>query len=72
MPVSMKKLALAFAGASLLAGGTASAAQIEAYARGQLPNDSYQHNLIAQAINDHFTDLGEDHPVRYQDIPLLP
>ena len=44
----------------------------QAYARGLRPPDSYQHTLIALAINDHFTDQGEDHPVRYQDIPLLP
>ena len=56
----------------LALGGTAGPARVQAYARGLLPPDSYQHNLIAQAINDHFTDLGEDHPVRYQDIPLLP
>ena len=53
-------------------GGTASPARVQAYARGLLPADSYQHNLIAQAINDHFTDRGEDHPVSYQDIPFLP
>jgi hypothetical protein len=53
-------------------GGTASPARVAAYARGRLRPDSYQHNLIAQAINEHFTDLGEDHPVSYQDIPSLP
>jgi hypothetical protein len=56
----------------LSVGGTASPARVAAYARGQLRPDSYQHNMIAQAINEHFTDLGEDHPVSYQDIPLLP
>ena len=44
---------------------------VEAYTRGQPPPDSYQHNLIAQAINEHFYDLGEDHPVSYQDLPNL-
>jgi hypothetical protein len=56
----------------LAVGGTASQAQVAAYARGQLRPDSHQHNMIAQAINEHFTDRGEDHPVSYQDIPLLP
>jgi hypothetical protein len=56
----------------LALGGTATAARVSAYARGLLHPDSYQHNLIAQAINDHFTDLGQDHPVSYQDMPLLP
>ncbi len=53
-------------------GGTASPAQLEAYARGHLRPDSYQHNLIAQAINEHFLSQGEDHPVSYQEIPRLP
>ena len=56
----------------LALGGTSNPEQVQAYARGLLPTDSYQHNLIAQAINDHFTDRGEDHPVSYQDIPTLP
>ena len=56
----------------LALGGTASATRVEAYARGRDQPNSYQHNMIAQAINEHFTDLGEDHPVSYQDIPPLP
>ncbi len=56
----------------LALGGTASPAQLEAYARGRLRPDTYQHNLIAQAINEHFLDRGEDHPVSYQEIPRLP
>ena len=50
-------------------GGTATPAQLAAFARGQPCPDSHQHNMIAQAINEHFTDQGEDHPVSYQDIP---
>jgi hypothetical protein len=53
-------------------GGSASQAQVAAYARGLRCPDSYEHNLIAQAINEHFIDQGEDHPVSYQDIPVLP
>ena len=56
----------------LAVGGTASPARVAAYARGLLRPDSHQHNMIAQAINEHFYELGEDHPVSYQDIPLLP
>jgi hypothetical protein len=55
----------------LALGGTASKARVAAYASGLARPDSYQHNMIAQAINEHFTDLGEDHPVSYQDIPFL-
>jgi hypothetical protein len=34
---------------------------------GLLRPDTYQHNLIAQAINERFLDNGQDHPVSYQD-----
>jgi hypothetical protein len=37
-------------------GGTASKAEVAAYARGLACPDSYQHNMIAQAINEHFMD----------------
>jgi hypothetical protein len=56
----------------LALGGSASPAQVAAYARGRLRPDSYQHNMIAHAINEHFTDRGEDHPVSYQNIPFSP
>ena len=56
----------------LAVGGTANPALVAAYARDQLRPDSYQHNLIAQAINEYFTDQREDHPVSYRDIPILP
>jgi hypothetical protein len=52
-------------------GGTASPDRLAAYARGLRRPDSYQHNLIAQAINEHFIERGGDHPVSYQDIPSL-
>lgn len=52
----------------LAVGGTASPGQVAAYARGQSRPDSHEHNMIAQAINEHFMDQGEDHPVSYQDI----
>ena len=55
----------------LALGGTASAARVAAYARGLQHPNSYQHNMIAQAINEHFIDRGENHPVSYQDIPSL-
>ena len=55
----------------LALGGTATAAQIASYARGQQCPDAYQHNMIAQAINEHFIGRGQDHPVAYRDIPFL-
>ena len=64
--LSLTELWLAY----LALGGTASSGQVAAYARGRARPDSHQHNLIAQAINDHFVGLGEDHPVGYRDIPF--
>jgi hypothetical protein len=48
-------------------GGDASELEVEAYALGLLRPDAYQHNLIAQAINESFIDDGLDHPVSYND-----
>ncbi|HYY18723.1 MAG TPA: hypothetical protein VE864_07760 [Streptosporangiaceae bacterium] len=48
-------------------GGNASELEVEAYALGLLRPDAYQHNLIAQAINESFIDNGQDHPVSYHD-----
>jgi hypothetical protein len=41
--------------------------ELEAYVLGLLKPDNYQHNLIAQAINEYFLDLGQEHPVGYRD-----
>jgi hypothetical protein len=46
-------------------GGTAGRLEIEAYILGLLRPDTYQHNLIAQALNEHFLEEGQDHPVAY-------
>lgn len=50
-------------------GGDAADLEVEAYALGLLIPDDYQHNLIAQALNEYFLDRHEDHPVRYRDLP---
>jgi hypothetical protein len=55
----------------LALGGSASPARVAAYAHGVLRPDSYQHNMIAHALNEHFTERGGDHPVSYQNIPPL-
>jgi hypothetical protein len=32
-----------------------------------------EHDILAAALNDHFSDLGQDHPVTYwRDLPALP
>lgn len=48
-------------------GGTAGVLEIEAYVLGLLRPDDHQHDLIAQAINEYFIELGQDHPVAYRD-----
>ncbi len=48
-------------------GGTAGILEVEAYVLGLLRPDAYQHDLIAQAINEHFLEHGGDHPVGYSD-----
>jgi hypothetical protein len=46
-------------------GGDASALELEAYLLGLLKLSPYQHDLIAQALNEHYLDHDEDHPVAY-------
>ncbi|HEX2053435.1 MAG TPA: hypothetical protein VHJ78_06900 [Actinomycetota bacterium] len=45
--------------------GQASLLELEAYLRGALIPDRLQHDLIAQALNERFLELGMDHPVPY-------
>jgi hypothetical protein len=47
--------------------GTTGVVEVEAYILGLLRPDAYRHNLIAQAINERFLDMGGDHPVAYLD-----
>jgi hypothetical protein len=52
-------------------GGDASPLELEAYLLGLLSIDPHQHDVIAQALNEHFLDCGEDHPVPYSE-PMKP
>ena len=47
--------------------GTTGELELEAYVLGLLVPDDYQHNLIAQALNEYFLELGQDLPVGYRD-----
>ena len=47
--------------------GTIGELELEAYVLGLLVPDDYQHNLIAQAINEYFLELGQHHPVAYRE-----
>jgi hypothetical protein len=49
-------------------GGDATALELEAYLLGLLNLDAHQYDLIAQALNEHFLDLGQDHPVPYSEL----
>jgi hypothetical protein len=48
-------------------GGDASPLELEAYLLGLLAIDPHQHDVIAQALNEHFLDCGQDHPVPYSE-----
>lgn len=61
--MSYSELWLRYIGVS----GTVGGLELEAYVLGLLVADDYQHNLIAQALNEHFIEQGEDHPVAYRD-----
>ena len=41
--------------------------ELEAYVLGLLVPDDYQHNLIAQALNEYFLEVDDDLPVGYRD-----
>ena len=45
--------------------GVAGRFEVEAYVLGLLTPDAYEHDVIAQAINEWFIDRGENHPVEY-------
>lgn len=51
--------------ASIGLGGTMSAAEVEATLRGAREPTAYEHDILAQALNDYFTERGQDHPVPY-------
>ena len=48
-------------------GGDAGPLELEAYLLGLLDLDPHQYDVIAQALNEHFLDLGQDHPVPYSE-----
>jgi hypothetical protein len=48
-------------------GGRLTVGELEEVLRGTRPAQRMEHDVIAQALNDHFTDRGQDHPVAYHD-----
>jgi hypothetical protein len=53
----------------LAVSGSGGPLEVEAYVLGVLTVDSYEHDLIAQALNEWFIDRGQDHPVGYWQEP---
>jgi hypothetical protein len=45
--------------------GSAGPREVEAYVLGLLTPDAYEHDLIAQAVNEWYIDRGQNHPVGY-------
>ena len=45
--------------------GALSGPQTTAVLAGERACTAHEHNVLAQAINDHLVERGEDHPVRY-------
>jgi len=48
-------------------GGEAKPDEMQAYLRGAITFSTREHNVLAQAINDHSIDMGLDHPAPYAD-----
>jgi hypothetical protein len=46
-------------------GGMSSALQVEAYCYGALQPSAHDHDVVAHALNERFTELGRNHPVPY-------
>ena len=46
-------------------GGMNAALEVEAILFGALVSDDHDRDIIAVALNERFTELGGDHPVRY-------
>jgi hypothetical protein len=46
-------------------GGMSTGFELEAYLLGVLVPSAYDHDVIAHALNERFSELGANHPVRY-------
>jgi hypothetical protein len=47
-------------------GGMSTSLEIEAYLLGALVAPPHEHDLIAVALNERYSELGGDHPVPYR------
>ncbi|MFN2506024.1 MAG: hypothetical protein ABR540_17680 [Acidimicrobiales bacterium] len=48
-------------------GGNGSMLEVERWLSGASDIPAREHDMLAQAVNDRFTDHGLNHPVRYSD-----
>jgi len=48
-------------------GGAAKPDEVQAYLQGAITFSTREHDVLAQAINDHSIDLGLNHPAPYAD-----
>jgi hypothetical protein len=48
-------------------GGMSSPLELEAICYGALEPSPHDHDVIAHALNEHYTALGRNHPVPYSD-----
>ena len=46
-------------------GGMSTSVELEAYLYGALQPSNHEHDMIAHALNERFTELGGDHPIPY-------
>jgi hypothetical protein len=46
-------------------GGSLTSAELEEALQGRRSLSDHEHDVVAQALNDHFTSIGQDHPVAY-------
>jgi hypothetical protein len=51
-------------------GGMSTGLQLEAFLFGALEPTAHDHDVIAQALNERFSELGGDHPVPYAEDQL--
>jgi hypothetical protein len=47
-------------------GGNLDADALVGYLRGERPVSDSDHNVIAHALNEHFQERGQDHPLPYR------
>lgn len=48
-------------------GGMSTGMQLEAFLYGALLPSAHDHDVIAHALNERFTEMGGDHPVPYDE-----